>query len=168
MTHSRFTLVFILTVIAQILLNVFCNFTPLISISMLPMLILMLPVGKSTTFALLLSFVTGLVVDFLSTGTLGLTSIALLPVAAMRQPILRLVFGEEIFSRRENVSIARQGWPKMSVAIAFALLLYFIVSVLFDSSFSRSFGFSAGRILLSVIVSVLLCLLIVGPLTEDH
>jgi Ca2+/Na+ antiporter len=81
----------------QILICNYLHVTPYVMLSILPVMILMLPIRFGTFFAMILAFVSGLAVDFLSEGVIGLNALALVPVALARKGIIYLIFGSEFF-----------------------------------------------------------------------
>ena len=104
MKHWNFTIKYLLLLSAQILLWNYFNFTPLLMVAILPVMILCLPLGCSVNTTLLIAFASGFAADFLVAGPLGLTILALVPVAFLRRPILKLVFGGELLSRSRTCS----------------------------------------------------------------
>ena len=60
MRRNHFFLSYFLLLVLQIFLCNYFNLTPLLSLSILPVLILMLPIRYGTIFAMLLAFVSGL------------------------------------------------------------------------------------------------------------
>ena len=80
MRRSNFFLVYLLLVVAQILICNYFHLTPYVTLSLLPVMVLCLPVRVSTLGALFIAFATGMSVDFLAEGLPGLNTLALLPV----------------------------------------------------------------------------------------
>ena len=115
MKQTRFLINFLLLLIVQICIANFFRLSQYVMVSILPAMIL------------LIAFVSGLAVDLLSDGMLGLNVLALVPVAFCRLGIIRLIFGDEIFARKEDISVPRQGIWKMSVAILMALALFLFI-----------------------------------------
>ena len=104
------TLKYILLFLAQAALWNYANFSQYLLIVFLPAMLLCLPIGRSPVHTMAVAFVTGLLMDFLVTGQLGLTSLALVPVALLRRPVIRLVFGAELSpGARTSRSTARGG-----------------------------------------------------------
>ena len=160
MKSSKFFLYFSILAIAQILMNNYLNLSQMMTLTVLPTLILCAPLGITTPILLLIAFGTGFAVDFFSTGQLGLTSAALLPVALLRVPILSLGLGNEIFSRQEDISKARQGALKVSMAVLLALLVYLLVFIWIDSAGTHPFWFNLVKLLLSLLASYLVSLIV--------
>jgi hypothetical protein len=157
MKRGQFTLVFLLMLVAQALLNNYFGLARYVLISVLPVLILMLPHRMGTIVAMLVAFASGLAVDFFSTGMLGISSLALVPVALVRGLVLNLVFGEEYSSRDEELSLDRFGLTKMALAILILSAMFFLVYIWADSAGTVGFWPAALRWLLSVIVSTPVC-----------
>lgn len=158
MRKPGFTIIFLLLMVAQILLWNFFNFSQYVMLTFLPGMILCLPVRKGTAFAMILAFVAGFAVDFFASGMLGLTSLALVPVGLSRKAIIRLVCGEEVFSRGENITIKRQGMPKIALCILMSTAIFLIVYIWADGAGTRPLWFNlvkfASSLLLGTIVSV--------------
>ncbi len=157
MKRGQFTLVFLLMLVAQALLNNYFGLARYVLISVLPVLILMLPHRMGTIAAMLVAFASGFAVDFFSTGMLGISSLALVPVALVRGLVLDLVFGEEYSSRDEELSLDRFGILKMALAILILCAVFFLVYVWADSAGTVGFWRAVLRWLLSVIVSTPVC-----------
>lgn len=167
MRKPRPILTYILLIAAQVLLNNFLNFTQMFTFTLLPVLILCLPTGKSTTFGLFVAFAIGFAVNFLSDGMLGLCSMALLPVALLRRGIITLVFGQEVFSRNEQISVKRQGFWKMMIAIMMATALYLAIYIWADGAGTRPFWFNTAKFFISLAVCTLISMVISGMIDGE-
>lgn len=165
---SRFWLVYVLLAILQILLGNFLNLGQYIIICILPLLVFSLPMGMSGAGVLLVTFATGFAVDFLTHGVLGLTTVALLPLAFMRNWLFSLVFGSEIFARGERISLQKQGMPKIALAIILFTAVFFAIYVWVDAAGTRSFGFNTLRWLLSTLCSSLVEIPVAGMLSGEE
>ena len=163
--RSRFVISFIAMIAIQVMLGGLINLSQYLVICILPVMIMCLPITFGTGRVLLVAFVASLVVDFFTDGALGLTAVALLPVAFTRNALIRLVFGSELLSRREDISIHKQGAGKVLLAILLATTLYFLVFVPVDCAGTRSLSFIALRIILSVAVSTALSYYVAGVLS---
>jgi multidrug efflux pump subunit AcrB len=95
---------------------------------------------------------------------LGLTTCALLPVALARNRLIRLVFGTELMSRQEDISIHKQGGGKVFLTILLATTLFFAVFIPIDCAGTRSMSFMATRFLLSVALSSAVSYYVAGVL----
>lgn len=167
MKTSRFWFAYILMVIAQMVICNFCPASPYMMISILATMVLLIPIRYNTRIALVVAFITGLAVDFLADGLPGLNAFALVPVALLRQGILSLIFGKEIFARKENVSIAKNGIGKVSFAIILSQALFLTLYVWADLAGTRTFLFCLTRILVSLIASYPVALLAASCLTKE-
>ena len=162
MRNPQFWLYYILLVAAQIVIAASLNFSPLVTFWYLPMLVLCIPIRLGTSLTLIIAFVTGLAVDFLSQGILGLTAASLLPVAFTKNLIIRLVFGSELFSRGEDISVRRQGIPKMAIAIVMVTAIFLLVFIAADGAGTRPFLFNLGRFSLSLLAGSVFSLILVS------
>ena len=167
MRKAGFWMVYILLAIVQMLICNYFHVTPYIMLSILPVMVLCIPVRVSTTGAMFAAFATGLAVDLLSEGVLGLNVLALVPVAFARKGIIRLIFGEELFSRKEDFSIRKSGFGQVSVAILIAQALFLLIYIWADGAGTRPLWFNALRFGASLAAGFVVSLLIVDTLAPD-
>lgn len=160
MKEYRFILLCVVLIIAQVFLVNYFSLSRYVVISLLPAIILMLPLKMGSIVSMLLAFGIGFVVDFFSNGMLGMTSVALVPVALTRFAVYGMVFGDEMSSRTDVISISRLGVPKIALASLLMCGLYFLVYVWVDSAGTVPFGPAALRFLLSVVVCTPLSVLV--------
>ena len=164
MKQTGFFISFILLLIVQICICNFFRLSQFVMLSILPAMILLIPIRRNTVYTMIIAFATALATDLLADGMIGLNIAALVPVAFARKGIIRLVFGEEIFARKEDVSIPRQGLWKMSLAIIMAQTLFLAIYIILDGAGTRPvwFGFArygaslAGGYILSLFVADIL------------
>ena len=167
MRKSYTTLVYILLVVVQILLCNYFHVTPYITLSILPIMILCLPLKISTVAAMIIAFVTGLSVDFVAVGMIGINALALVPVAYVRKSLIGFVFGEDLISRGEDFSIRKNGLGEVSMAILLVQSLFLIIYIAADGAGTRPFWFNAARFGASLAAGYLVALLLVDTLVPD-
>ena len=153
MKGYRFILICAILLVAQVLLGNYFPLSRYVLISMLPAIILLLPLDTRPIVAMLLSFALGFAVDFFSTGMLGLSSLALVPVGLVREAVITMVFGDELSARSEELSLQRLGIPKMALASLMLCSVFFLVYIWADSAGTVAFWPCAIRFVLSVAVS---------------
>lgn len=164
----RTSLKYILLLIAQILLWNFFNFSQYVMIVFLPVMVLMMPVNRSVNITMILAFLSGLAVDFFADGQLGLTAASLLPVAFLRRPIIMFVFGNELFSRGENLSTRRQGWEKLILATALATAVFLLAYIIIDSAGTRAFWVDVVKFFASLAVSTFISFFVGDILSPEN
>ena len=162
--RQRYILTYLILLVIQIILGDLLNLSQYVVICFLPVMILSLPITYNTTRLLVISFASALAVDFFTNGMLGLTTCALLPVALARNRLIRLVFGTELMSRQEDISIHKQGGGKVFLTILLATTLFFAVFIPIDCAGTRSMSFMATRFLLSVALSSAVSYYVAGVL----
>ena len=167
MRHS-FTLQYILLVIAQMLLCNYFRFTPYLTLSILPVLVLCIPTKVGTIPGMLIAFATGLAVDFLAEGVVGINTFALVPVALMRRGVIRLLFGEELLVRGENFSIRKFGLLKVVFAIFLVHTVFLVLYIWADGAWLRPLSFNLWRYVLSAVTGILLSLAVADILTPEN
>lgn len=165
--NKSFTLIFLLLLAGQLLISNYFHVTPYLLLTMLPTMILCIPSRYSTTVALFVAFATGFAVDFLTEGLAGLNISALVPVAFCRKWIIRLVFGEDLFSRGDDFSIKRYGLGKVAMAILLATSLFLFIYIAADGAGIRPLWFNTLRFFGSLIISFMLSLCVADLLTPD-
>lgn len=167
MRKSDFWIVYLLLLVAQLLLSNYFQLTPYVMLTILPVMILCIPIRVGTVGVLIIAFLSALVVDLLSEGVLGLNAFALLPVALLRNPVIRLIFGDEIFARNEDFSVQRSGFGKVALAVFLVQLVFLSFYVWADGAATRPLWFNLARIGASTFASFLLSLLVAGILAPD-
>ena len=167
MKTQNFGLYFFLMVLGQMALCNFADFSPYIMLSMLPAMIICVPLTVSTPLCMALAFGTGLSVDWLSEGLIGINAAALLPVALARQTFIRIFLGEDIINRKDSFSIRKNGIGKVSIAMAAAYMLFLGIYIFLDGAGTRPFWFCAARFGVSLIVNMSLAFLTANILTPD-
>lgn len=158
---------YILFLVAQIIVWTYFNFSQFVMITVLPAMILAIPARHGAIFSMAVAFVTGFIVDFLASGMLGLTSLALVATAFVRIPILRFAFGNELFSRGGSISTKSFGQMKMFVGILCATLVFVLIYVWADGAGTRPFWFNAVKVLASLLASTLISFPVVNFLSDN-
>ncbi len=167
MRRSNFFLVYLLLVVAQILICNYFHLTPYVTLSLLPVMVLCLPIRVSTTVALFIAFATGLSVDLLAEGLLGLNTLALLPVAFIRMPLIRLIFGEDLISRKEDFTVRKNGIGKVTLAILLVQALFLLLYIWADGAGTRPFWFNALRFGASLAAGYAAAIIVIDALAPD-
>lgn len=167
MRKAQFYLVFVVLTIVQMLICNFFHLSAYLMLTILPVMVLCLPLRVGTTGAMIIAFVTGFLVDLLAEGMLGLNTLALVPVAYARKGIIRLIFGDELFARKEDFSIRKNGFGKVALAIFIVQALFLLIYVWADSAGTRPLSFNAIRFGVSLLAGWAVSLLIVDILAPD-
>jgi len=168
MRKPGFFLTYCVILIAQILLMNFGNFSQYLSVFFLPVMVLCIPLKRGPVFAMFAAFATGFAADFLASGMLGLIALALVPVAACRRGIIRLVFGSEMLARGEDISLRKQGLEKALLATLMVTAIFLLIYIWADSAGTRPFWFNGVRFLSSLTASALVSLFVFRILTSDE
>ena len=164
---QNFNILYILLVVCQIVL---CNYSPLgpyITLSMLPAMILCLPLKNSNIMCMLIAFASALAVDWMSEGVLGLNVAALLPVALTRKTVIRIFLGEDLINRSEMFTFRKNGAVKISAAILTLYAIYLGIYIFLDGAGSRPSLFNLTKFGLSLSCSFIISLIIINVLTPD-
>ena len=167
MRKPVFWLIYVLLVIAQLLLTNYLRVSPYLMLTILPVMVLCISIRTGTLGAMLIAFVTGLAVDFLSDGLPGLNALALVPVAYCRNGIIRLVFGTEVFAREEDFSVQKNGFGKVFQALFIAQVIFLVIYIWVDGAGMRPFSFNAIRFAVSLVAGILISLPTLGLLAPD-
>ncbi len=141
MNKINYKIVFVALFIAQILINNFWHVSQYLLLSFMPLLLLSLPLKHSNVMVLFIAFFVGLAVDLLSSSTLGITSCALLLCAICKNLILKMVYGEELFTYREGSPLNFHTTRELLLSLTLFCAIYFIPYVFIESSGSRPFSF---------------------------
>ncbi len=161
------TVKFILLFVVQLLVWNYCNFLQYVFIVFLPVMLLCLPIERGSISLMLLAFVLGVAADFLVNGQLGLTALALVPVAALRRTVIQLVFGNEILARGEELSFHRQRYTKFATATLMLTSVFLLVYLWVDGAGMYSLGFLALKYVISLLVSTAVSVPVAYLLLEE-
>lgn len=167
MKRNEFWKAYILLLIAQLIISNYFHFTPFVMLSILPVMILSVPIRVNRFSLLFLAFGSGLLVDWLSEGLLGLNALALVPVAYARDSVLRMVFGNELIARKEDFTVTSNGLASVTMAIVMVQTLFLIIYIWVDSAGSRALLFNFGRFMASLVAGVLVSLLTLNVLATE-
>lgn len=167
MRKGSFYLVYVLLTLSQMLLCNYLHVSPYLTLSILPVMVLCIPLRVPTFWAMVLAFATGLGVDLLAEGVLGLNVLALVPVAFARKEIIRLVFGGELFARKEDFTVRKNGFGEVALAVFLAQALFLAIYVWADGAGTRPLSFNAIRFGVSLAGGLLVSLLVIDLLAPD-
>ncbi len=165
--NQNFGILYSLLLICQILICNFSPFGPYVMLTMLPAMILCIPLTVNTIWCMVIAFASGLAVDWLSEGLIGINAASLVPVALMRKGIIRLFFGEDLISRSDSFSFKKFGVAKVSAAILASLSVFLVIYVVLDGAGTRPLWFNAVYFGASLLSNWLLALLATHILTPD-
>lgn len=164
---NNFKLLYCLLLICQIVL---CNFSPLgpyITLSLLPAMIFCMPMSVGTAGCMLIAFGSGLAVDWLSEGLIGINAASLVPVALARKSIVRIFFGEDLITRGDSFSLNKYGTAKVSAALMSSIAVFLLFYVILDGAGTRPMWFNLAYFGASLLCNWLLALLVTHLLTPD-
>jgi len=162
-----FWIAYFLLLLAQLLLSNYFHVTPYIFLTILPVMVLCIPIRVGTIGAMFIACASGLVIDFLSEGVIGLNALSLIPVAYARNGIIGLIFGQELFARKEDFSVGRCGFGKVAVAIFLSLIIFLVIYIWADGAGTRPLWFNGLRLAASLVASFVVSLLTLGVLAPD-
>ena len=166
--NRNFRTSYSLLVVFQIILCNYSNLGPYVILSMLPAMVLCIPLSVGTPLCLLIAFASGLSVDWLSEGLIGLNTSALLPAAVLRKPFIRMFIGEDLIVRNDNFSLRKNGFSKVFFALLASTALFLGMYIFLDGAGTRPFWFSASRFGASLAANMVLGLIVVNVLTGEE
>lgn len=164
---NNFKLLYCLLLICQIVL---CNFSPLgpyITLSLLPAMIFCIPMSVSTAVCMIIAFGSGLAIDWLSEGLIGINAASLVPVALARKSIVRIFFGEDLITRGDSFSVNKYGTAKVSAALMSSIAVFLLFYVILDGAGTRPMWFNLAYFGASLLCNWILALLVTHLLTPD-
>lgn len=167
MKTQNFGLLYFLMVLGQMVLCNFADFSPFVMLTMLPAMVICVPLSVSTPACMLLAFATGLSVDWLSEGLIGINAASLVPVALMRKPLIRFFLGEDIITRSDSFSFRKNGLSKISFILIISTLIFLSIYVFLDGAGTRPAWFNLTRTGASLACDLILALIVTGILTTD-
>ena len=164
---QHFGTLYVLLVIGQIILCNYSDFGPYVMLTMLPTMILCLPTSTSTSAAMLTAFCSGLAVDWLSEGLLGLNAAALVPVAFMRKKVVRIFLGEDLLTRGDSFSYRKNGFAKISAANTVCIMLFTAIYILLDGAGNLPVWFCFTKGGVSLVCNFFLAIIVTNILAAD-
>ena len=164
---QHFGILYCLLLIGQIVLCNYAALGPYIMLTMLPAMIMCIPTTVSTTACMLMAFASGLAVDWLSEGLIGLNAAAAVPVALIRNGAIRIFLGEDLITRGDRFSVRKNGLFKIAVTMFTALIIYLGIYVFLDGAGVRPTWFNLTRLGLSVVCCLPLSLIVTNILSPD-
>ena len=167
MKNQYFGILYFLMVIGQMIICNYFQFTPYVVISMLPAMILCMPLTVRTPLCMIIAFASGLAVDWLAEGLIGINAASLVPVALARTTLIRVFLGEDLIARSDSFTFKKNGFGKISIALFVALSIFFGIYVIIDGAGTQTTSFNLIRFGASVAASLLLSLIVTGVLTPD-
>ena len=168
MRSNRFFLIYLCIVALQVLICNYLNLSYYLTLSLLPVIVILIPIRYSTIAAMLIAAASGFAVDILGDGVLGLNMMAIVPVALARKGLLTAIFGQEVFAQGEDVTIKKYGILKFLGFIAIAQALFLLIYILADGAGTRPFWFNTLRFAISLVAGILVSLFIADTLTKDY
>lgn len=165
--NQHFGVLYILMVIGQIVLCNYSQFGPYILLSMLPTMVLCIPPSVSTITTMLIAFASGLSVDWLSEGLLGLNTAAILPVALARKSIIKLFLGEDLISRGDRFSYRKNGFAKISAANSACIILFLSLYIFLDGAGTRPVWFCFTKGAISFVCNFILAIIVTNIMSPD-
>ena len=167
-TERHFTLMYILLLVAQILICNFINVGPHVFISILPVLILCLPLNIPAIILMLIAAVSGLAVDWLAEGIYGLNMLALVPVAFIRNFTVALLFGKDRTDRAEGFSFRKNGFLRVSAAILICQSVFLAIYIIADGAGTKPFVFNLLKFAASSVCCYIISLLVFNMMTPGE
>lgn len=167
-TTQNFGLIYFLLVIGQMMICNFSHLGPYIYLSILPAMVMCIPTTVGTVSCMFIAFATGISVDWLADGMMGLNTASLLPVALLRRSIIRSFLGEDIITRKDSFSIHKNGIVKIIFLSGVSYIVFLALYVFLDGAGERSFGFCIGRFFASLPCNLIISILAIHVLTPDE
>lgn len=165
--RQSFGILYTLLVIGQVVLCNYAALGPYIMLSMLPAMVFCIPTTVSVISGMLIAFASGLAVDWLSEGIIGLNAAAILPVAWMRTGIIKVFLGEDLITRGDRFSFRKNGFAKIAVALSVLTAVYLGIYIFLDGAGTRPGWFNFARFGISFICNLVLGLIVTDVLAPD-
>lgn len=166
-TRQSYILPYIILVFIQMIICNYFHLSSFITLSILPVMVLCIPLSVSTIGAMLIAFVTGLSIDLMAEGIYGLNTVALLPIAYIRKQLVATIFGKDCILRDEDFSFHKNGAGKITLAITIVQALFLILYIAFDGAGTRTFLFNLARFGASLAVGIIISLIVAAVITPE-
>lgn len=165
--NQNFGILYTLLVIAQVVLSNYSELGPYVMLSILPAMVLCIPPAVSTAAAMFIAFASGLSVDWLSEGLLGLNAAALVPVALMRKGIIKIFLGEDLIVRGDRFSYKKNGFVKVSIAHMVCIAVFLGIYIILDGAGTLPAMFCLTKAGVSLLCNFVLSIIVTNILSPD-
>ncbi len=118
----------------QVLINNFLDISQLLYISLLPLSVFCLPGKQQKIIYLISAFLIGLVIDFTSSGVVGITSCALLVCVMLRPAAIHLIYTKGLSVTDENFIEEERFSKEMFLSLGILCGVYFLIYCWIDSA----------------------------------
>lgn len=152
MTTSRFTVLYIIVLFAQVVIGNYCDFTQLLFITVLPSMIMMLPPSVSTRKALTIAFFSALFIDLATESIIGINVFAAVPTALVRRPVITMLFGDDPDGRGKTISMSGTGFLQVCIMILISTAIFLALYLWADGA---GLGFSVAKFFVSLVASTI-------------
>lgn len=166
-TTQNFWIYYFLLLIAQVIICGNFQISPYLVLSFLPAIIICIPLSVNTIGCMLIAFASGLAVDWLSEGLIGINAAAAVPVAFARKFMIRVFLGEDLISRNDSFSFRKNGAAKITTMMMLGITLFLSVYIILDGAGTRPLWFNFARFGISLSASLPLSLAVTGLLTPE-
>ena len=166
-TGQNTSLLYICLLICQIAICNFAHLGPYVMLSILPAMIMCVPLSVGTTGCMLIAFASGLSVDWLSEGLIGINAASLVPVALARKTLIRVILGEDMINRMDSFSIRKNGLGKILTLMIAAGIIFLAIYITLDGAGTRPFWFCVSRFWASLAAGTALAILTADILSPD-
>ncbi len=146
---------YILIFLAQVVINEFLNIGSYLYLCLIPLAIIVLPIGMPTWKMMLYGFALGLVIDATTDGVLGLNASAAVLLSSLRDIFYSLLVNKEQSDKARVIQLKNISIGKFAGYVITCILSFLIVYILLDGIQLRSFGFFISKLLVSLIVNAI-------------
>lgn len=160
MNYLKYITLGVFLMLMQMLISGYVNIWPMLYIAVFPMLLIALPYNINRYIALLVAFGTGLLIDFVSDGVLGLNAAAATALMYFRGPFFHLIINKNTLENMTLLTERSIGTSKFILLSAFSYAVFFIFYIALDSGESTSFLYILLRFAINLTVNVALVVLL--------
>ena len=158
----------VLVFLLQLVLSDYVHPGPYVLLTLLPFLILHIPLSRSPHVVMLIAFALGLGVDVLSDGVPGLNAFAAVLSAAPRRFFYRILVNSDRQDTTDVPRLREVGPAKFAKYLGALTLLFVAAYVVLDCVSFRPAGFVLLKFAASAAASLLLGLLLAIPLGNRY
>lgn len=156
----KFLLASLLIFVMQVMVNNFVNLSVYIYIFIIPFIIFSLPYKFNTIIVMILSFLTGILIDIAGNGILGLNAAALTMAGALRNFILFRLVNVKNVNMDDTPGIKDMGIWMYLAYTSLLYLVFFMVYIPLETMSMDHLLFKLVRLVIGVAVNVTLTALL--------
>lgn len=155
----RYGIIGVAALVIQLLICEFANIWPPLYIAVFPLFILMLPHDMNNALLMIVAFISGLLIDALSDGLLGLNATSMTAIAFFKPMFIKSLARIDTFAS-QNITSKHLGFQKFFTFLLLSYTVFFLCYVMLDDLGSGTVTFMIIRILVNIAANLVIAIIL--------